>query len=78
MDHLLTVESTEEADSRQAWTPAEDRDIRPEGPSLVLGDLGGVYLFECRTGHVRWSGISTAKADQSTIRREKVSTTKVT
>lgn len=49
MDHLLTVESTEEADSRRAWTPLEDRDIRPEGPGLVLGDLGGVYLFECRT-----------------------------
>ncbi|MEU4092625.1 DUF1963 domain-containing protein [Streptomyces sp. NPDC026673] len=49
MDHLLTVESTEEADCRQAWTPVEDRDARLDGPALVLGDLGGVYLFECRT-----------------------------
>ncbi|MFJ1791103.1 hypothetical protein [Kitasatospora griseola] len=49
MDHLLTVESTEEHDSRQAWTPVEDRDVRWEGAGLSLGDLGGVYLFECRT-----------------------------
>nr|WP_255418998.1 DUF1963 domain-containing protein [Kitasatospora sp. CB02891] len=49
MDHLLTVESTEEHDHRQAWTPVEDRDVRREGADLSLGDLGGVYLFECRT-----------------------------
>ncbi|MDX3070964.1 hypothetical protein ACIP98_14355 [Streptomyces sp. NPDC088354] len=49
MDHLLTVESAEESDSRQAWTPVEDRGVRSEGPGLVLGDLGGVYFFECRT-----------------------------
>ncbi|MFJ4188484.1 DUF1963 domain-containing protein [Kitasatospora sp. NPDC089509] len=47
MEHLLTVESTEEYDSRQAWTPVEDRDLRWQGPGLRLGDLGGVYLFEC-------------------------------
>ncbi|MGW4893592.1 IS3 family transposase [Kitasatospora sp. NPDC004240] len=31
------------------WTPVEDADDRIEGPELVLGDLGGVCLFECRT-----------------------------
>ncbi|MFD9691707.1 DUF1963 domain-containing protein [Kitasatospora sp. NPDC059088] len=49
MDHLLTVESTEEHGPGQAWTPVEDRDHRWEGAGLSLGDLGGVYLFECRT-----------------------------
>ncbi|MFD5435083.1 DUF1963 domain-containing protein [Kitasatospora sp. NPDC127067] len=48
MDHLLTVRSTEDHDCRQAWTPVEDRDVRWEGTDLSLGDLGGVYLFECR------------------------------
>ncbi|MGW4652166.1 hypothetical protein [Kitasatospora sp. NPDC004289] len=48
MEHLLTVESTEgDALSSTAWTPA-DEDPRAEGPGLTLGDLGGVYLFECR------------------------------
>lgn len=49
MDHLLTVESTEESGPRWAWTPAEDRDRGFEGADLSLGDLGGVYLFECRS-----------------------------
>lgn len=50
MDHLLTVESTEaDAAARPAWTPVEDQGVAYEGPGLVLGDLGGVYLFECRT-----------------------------
>ncbi|MFI5531097.1 DUF1963 domain-containing protein [Kitasatospora sp. NPDC051853] len=48
MEHLLTVESTEgDALSSTAWTPA-DEGPRAEGPGLTLGDLGGVYLFECR------------------------------
>ncbi len=48
MEHLLTVESTEaDAVSRRAWTPVEDGHTAYEGPGLVLGDLGGVYLFEC-------------------------------
>lgn len=50
MDHLLTVASTEaDAASRLTWTPVEDQGVAYEGPGLVLGDLGGVYLFECRT-----------------------------
>ncbi|MFE0674576.1 DUF1963 domain-containing protein [Streptomyces sp. NPDC058867] len=50
MEHLLTVASTEaDALSRRTWTPVEDRSTPPEGPGLVLGDLGGVYVFECRT-----------------------------
>ncbi|MER8185963.1 DUF1963 domain-containing protein [Kitasatospora sp. NPDC094015] len=49
MHHLLTVESTEEHDCRWAWTPVEDRAAPAEGADLSLGDLGGVYLFECRS-----------------------------
>ncbi|WP_236076139.1 DUF1963 domain-containing protein [Streptomyces coffeae] len=50
MDHLLTVESTEaDAASWLAWTPIEDRGIEYEHADLRLGDMGGVYLFECRT-----------------------------
>ncbi|MEU8927100.1 DUF1963 domain-containing protein [Kitasatospora sp. NPDC048545] len=48
MDHLLTVDSTEDHDCRLTWTPVEDRDLRRQGADLSLGDLGGVYLFECR------------------------------
>ncbi|MFD0260959.1 DUF1963 domain-containing protein [Kitasatospora indigofera] len=49
MEHLLTIRSTEaDAISRRAWTPVEEDDDTPyQGPGLVLGDLGGVYLFEC-------------------------------
>ncbi|WP_371637006.1 hypothetical protein OHB11_33555 [Streptomyces zaomyceticus] len=48
MEHLLTVESTEaDAVSRRAWTPVEETHTPSEGPGLVLGDLGGVYFFEC-------------------------------
>lgn len=46
MRHLLTVASWEGEDSR-AWHPATDADFA--GPELSLGDLGGVYLFECVT-----------------------------
>ncbi|TJZ54251.1 DUF1963 domain-containing protein [Streptomyces piniterrae] len=50
MDHLLTVESTEaDAVSRLTWTPIEDQDVEYEDAALMLGDMGGVYLFECRT-----------------------------
>ncbi|MGW2992782.1 DUF1963 domain-containing protein [Streptomyces sp. NPDC001193] len=50
MDHLLTVESSEaDSLSRLTWTPVEDRGADYEGADLRLGDLGGVYLFECRT-----------------------------
>ncbi|WP_234435685.1 hypothetical protein [Streptomyces sp. NRRL F-2747] len=50
MHHLLTVESSE-ADSVSwlTWPPVEDRCVDYEGSGLRLGDLGGVYLFECRT-----------------------------
>ncbi|WP_328863928.1 hypothetical protein [Streptomyces virginiae] len=50
MDHLLTVASTEaDAHSRAAWTPFEDEGVRFESAGLRLGDMGGIYLFECRT-----------------------------
>ncbi|MFJ8160339.1 DUF1963 domain-containing protein [Streptomyces sp. NPDC096136] len=50
MEHLLTVESREaDAHSRLTWTPVEDRGADYRHAGLVLGDLGGVYLFECRT-----------------------------
>lgn len=44
MRHLLTVASWEGEDAR-AWRP----DGEFAGPELSLGDLGGVYLFECVT-----------------------------
>lgn len=60
MEHLLTVASAEyDGGSRRAWLPVEDRDgegrslgdkgqtQRPHG--LMLGDMGGVYVFECRS-----------------------------
>ncbi|MFB6513521.1 hypothetical protein ACFCW4_13200 [Streptomyces virginiae] len=46
MDHLLTVASSE-ADA--AWTPFEDEGVRYESADLMLGDMGGIYLFECRS-----------------------------
>ncbi|WP_420082128.1 DUF1963 domain-containing protein [Streptomyces sp. JL4002] len=49
MEHLLTVESWEaDAVSRLTWTPVEDQGVRYEDAGLMLGDAGGVYLFECR------------------------------
>ncbi len=56
MSHLLTVSSAEyDGESRRTWLPVEDREggherdrtQRPHG--LMLGDMGGVYVFECRT-----------------------------
>ncbi|USY22955.1 DUF1963 domain-containing protein [Nocardiopsis exhalans] len=60
MEHLLTVSSAEyDGDGSSTWIPVEDRDggdldvrdrvqlQRPHG--LMLGDMGGVYVFECRT-----------------------------
>lgn len=50
MEHLLTFESTEsDRDSSRAWTPVEDREVPYEHAGMAFGDLGGVYLFECRT-----------------------------
>lgn len=49
MQHLLTVRSTEgDARSSRTWTPVETIGAGYEGPGLRLGDLGGVYLFECQ------------------------------
>jgi hypothetical protein len=63
MDHLLTVNSAEfDGGSWRAWLPVEDtpasgtiwdlpyeerRQIQ-RAPGLMLGDMGGVYLFVCR------------------------------
>ncbi|WP_201294962.1 MULTISPECIES: DUF1963 domain-containing protein [unclassified Nocardiopsis] len=64
MEHLLTVASWEYGgDSWRTWLPAEDRAVvdgeeaprpgrgRPvrEAAGLMLGDAGGVYVFECRS-----------------------------
>ncbi|MFG2340440.1 DUF1963 domain-containing protein [Streptomyces yangpuensis] len=50
MAHLLTVESWEaDGESRRTWTPVEDQGVRYEDTGLMLGDAGGVYLFECRS-----------------------------
>ncbi|MFG2976805.1 DUF1963 domain-containing protein [Streptomyces sp. NPDC048331] len=50
MDHLLTVASVEaDGHSESPWTPLEDVGVRYEGAGLMLGDMGGVHLFECRT-----------------------------
>ncbi|WP_258017470.1 DUF1963 domain-containing protein [Streptomyces noursei] len=68
MDHLLTVPSTEfDGESWRTWLPLEDRPTtgtvldldyderrKVQNPSaLMLGDMGGVYLFVCRNcpGH---------------------------
>ncbi|MFJ6944970.1 DUF1963 domain-containing protein [Streptomyces wuyuanensis] len=63
MEHLLTVDSAEfDGESWRSWLPAEDtprtgtvRDLPYEergriqrAPGLMLGDMGGVYLFLCR------------------------------
>lgn len=55
MEHLLTVASWEyDGESRRTWVPVEDRiDGEPDraaldAAGLMLGDVGGVYIFECR------------------------------
>ncbi|MFJ3303641.1 DUF1963 domain-containing protein [Streptomyces sp. NPDC086549] len=62
MEHLLTVNSAEfDGESWRAWLPVEDTpatgtiwDLPYEErrriqspPGLMLGDMGGIYLFEC-------------------------------
>jgi hypothetical protein len=62
MDHLLTVDSAEfDGGSARAWLPEEDRpavgtifDLPYErqravqsAPALMIGDMGGVYVFIC-------------------------------
>jgi hypothetical protein len=63
MEHLLTVESWEyDGASWRAWLPVEEQpaDGKPpyeversntaqDAAGLMLGDAGGVYIFECRT-----------------------------
>lgn len=64
MDHLLTVASWEfDGESWRTWLPVEDRDgidvekdrfptdadDAQNAHGLMLGDVGGVYVFECRT-----------------------------
>ncbi|NUS82385.1 MAG: DUF1963 domain-containing protein [Streptomyces sp.] len=62
MDHLLTVDSAEfDGGSAKTWLPVEDRppvgEIRDlpyeqrkavqRAPGLMIGDMGGVYVFIC-------------------------------
>ena len=62
MDHLLTIDSAEfDGGSARAWLPNEDRpesgtifDLPFEhrhaiqcAPDLMIGDMGGVYVFNC-------------------------------
>jgi Domain of unknown function (DUF1963) len=62
MDHLLTIDSAEfDGGSARAWLPEEDRpavgtifDLPYEqrhaiqsAPDLMIGDMGGVYVFIC-------------------------------
>ncbi|MFI7273875.1 DUF1963 domain-containing protein [Streptomyces sp. NPDC049879] len=60
MDHLLTVASREyDGESIRTWLPVEDRrevdgrqrasEEASTGAGMMLGDVGGVYIFECRT-----------------------------
>lgn len=61
MQHLLTVASIEtDAESWRTWGPIEDRksvdgqESYPdrsvsEAAGLMLGDVGGVYIFECQS-----------------------------
>ncbi|MFF4581826.1 DUF1963 domain-containing protein [Streptomyces sp. NPDC001389] len=58
MEHLLTVASREfDGESWRTWLPEEDRTPDGDYPDrsvsdpagLCLGDVGGVYVFECRT-----------------------------
>ncbi|WP_345430894.1 DUF1963 domain-containing protein [Actinoallomurus vinaceus] len=63
MDHLLTVKSAEfDGESWKTWLPVEDApasgtvlDLPYEerrriqrAPGVMLGDMGGIYLFVCR------------------------------
>ncbi|MFF0410558.1 DUF1963 domain-containing protein [Kitasatospora sp. NPDC004745] len=63
MDHLLTVSSGEyDGESYRTWLPLEDRDSETgeeredatggrgahRAARLMIGDAGGVYVFECR------------------------------
>ncbi|GAA3762840.1 YwqG family protein [Salinactinospora qingdaonensis] len=65
MEHLLTVASGEfDGSSWFTWLPVEDRPAAEsdaplfdsetasaavDSPGLTLGDMGGVYIFECRS-----------------------------
>jgi hypothetical protein len=64
MEHLLTISSWEyDGESWRTWLPVEDRgtDSGEEGwrahwnkdahspTGIMLGDAGGVYIFECRS-----------------------------
>ncbi|OOC55089.1 MULTISPECIES: YwqG family protein [Nocardiopsis] len=64
MDHLLTVASWEyDGESWRTWLPVEDRAVvdgeeswrsergraAQDSAGLMLGDVGGVYVFECRS-----------------------------
>ncbi|MEU4496306.1 DUF1963 domain-containing protein [Streptomyces sp. NPDC023998] len=64
MEHLLTVSSWEyDGESWRTWLPLEDRAVidgqesfrseqglaAQEAAGLMLGDAGGVYIFECRS-----------------------------
>ncbi|MFI0790026.1 DUF1963 domain-containing protein [Streptomyces lydicus] len=55
MEHLLTVASWEfDGESWRTWLPVEDRtdsgwtEAADNPAGLCLGDVGGVYIFECR------------------------------
>ncbi|MDA2808258.1 hypothetical protein [Nocardiopsis suaedae] len=63
-EHLLTVASWEfDGGSWHTWLPAEDRPADPQADvftiepassaqdaaGVMLGDVGGLYIFECRT-----------------------------
>lgn len=63
MDHLLTINSAEfDGETWRTWLPVEDtpasgtiwdlpyeeRGRIQRAPGLMLGDMGGVYLFVCR------------------------------
>jgi hypothetical protein len=63
MEHLLTLNSAEfDGETWRTWLPVEDtpatgdvRDLPSEerrgiqcAPGLIIGDIGGVYLFECQ------------------------------
>jgi len=55
MYHLITLASREcDAESWRTWLPVQDRTVADDsrealaaGAGLLLGDLGGVYVFEC-------------------------------